>query len=65
MNGEEGMQKLMDEIKMLKEEWRERELSLPAHTIRPHQIQAIEELEEKIAALERKVKEGVSNARPG
>ena len=39
---------LVDEIDRLKEELKQREAQLPAHSIRPHQILAIEELEEKI-----------------
>ena len=65
MKGEESIQKLMDEIKSLKEELREREQSLPAHSIRPHQLQAIEELENRIAALEEKVKQQTQSFPPG
>ena len=39
----------------LKEELSEREAALPAHSIRPHQLLAIEELEEKIALIERRL----------
>lgn len=46
---------LLEEIKNLEERLRDREAALPAHSVRPHQIQEIEELEEKIAALERKL----------
>lgn len=46
---------LLEEIKNLEEKLRDREAALPAHSVRPHQIQEIEELEEKIAALERKL----------
>ena len=45
-------QKLLEEIQNLKEKLRDREAALPPHSIRPHQIQEIEELEEKIALLE-------------
>jgi hypothetical protein len=45
-------QELLEEIQKLKERLRDREAALPAHSVRPHQIQEIEELEEKIAALE-------------
>lgn len=48
-------QELLEEIKNLEEKLRDREAALPAHSVRPHQIQEIEELEEKIAALERKL----------
>ena len=47
---------LIRKINELKLELREREKSLPAHSIRPHQLLAIEELEERIAALIEKVK---------
>ncbi len=57
MNEKESIQKKTDEIQRLKEELRERKQSLPAHSIRPHQLQAIEELEQKIAVLEATVKE--------
>jgi chromosome segregation ATPase len=39
---------LANEIDRLKDELKQREAQLPAHSIRPHQILAIEELEEKI-----------------
>lgn len=50
-------QKLKEEIKTLKEKLRDREAALPAHSVRPHQIQVIEELEEEIAELEGKLAE--------
>ncbi|MBW1998180.1 MAG: hypothetical protein JRJ29_09480, partial [Deltaproteobacteria bacterium] len=40
----------------LKEELREREEALPAHSVRPHQILAIEELEDKVAQREREIR---------
>ena len=48
-------EQLLKEIQELKERFRDREAALPAHSVRPHQIQEIEELEEKIAALEGKL----------
>jgi phosphoribosylanthranilate isomerase len=39
----------------LKEELRERETALPAHSVRPHQLLLIEELEEEIARQEKKL----------
>jgi uncharacterized coiled-coil DUF342 family protein len=48
-------EQLLKEIQELKERLRDREAALPAHSVRPHQIQEIEELEEKIAALEGKL----------
>jgi len=48
-------QELLAEIQNLKEKLRDREAALPPHSMRPHQIQEIEDLEEKIAALEGKL----------
>lgn len=45
---------LQEEIKKLQLDKADREAALPAHSIRPHQLLVIEELEEKI---ERKKKE--------
>jgi hypothetical protein len=42
-------------METLKAELREREKALPAHTIRPQQLQAIEDLEEKIRLLEKEI----------
>jgi hypothetical protein len=39
-------------IEALKAELEERRKSVPAHTIRPHQLLILEELEEEIAVLE-------------
>jgi len=39
---------LREEILVLQAEKTEREAALPAHSIRPHQLMAIEELEEEI-----------------
>jgi hypothetical protein len=47
---------LLREIGALKAELKDRGKALPAHTIRPHQLQAIEELEEKILRLEEKLR---------
>ncbi len=46
---------LIREIAKRKEELRERELSLPAHSIQPHQLMILEELENKINELEEKL----------
>jgi hypothetical protein len=51
MGGEEQLER---EIARLEAELREREASLPAHSVRAEQLLAIEELE---AAIERKKKE--------
>jgi hypothetical protein len=47
---------LAKEIEVLRAELRDREKALPAHSIRPHQLLAIEKLEEKIRSLEQKLK---------
>jgi hypothetical protein len=53
---EEGTREdLLRKIESLKEELKDREKALPAHTLRPHQLLAIEELEEKIRRLEEKL----------
>jgi hypothetical protein len=62
MDPKESAQELIAGIKRLKEELREREQSLPAHTIRPHQLLAIEDLENRIAQLEEKLKLSKSTA---
>lgn len=51
----EAREDLIREISNLKAELKERELSLPAHSVRPHQLMIIEELENKIRELEQKL----------
>ena len=46
-------ERLKKEIALLKEKLHDREAALPAHSIRPNQIQLIEELEDEIAEKER------------
>jgi len=46
-------ERLKKEIAVLKERLRDREAALPAHSIRPNQIQLIEELEEEITEKEK------------
>jgi len=48
-------ERLKKQIEVLKERLRDREAALPAHSIRPNQIQIIEELEEEIAGKEDKL----------
>jgi hypothetical protein len=43
------VQELQEDIQELKSELAEREAALPAHSVRPHQLMAIEELEEEIS----------------
>ncbi len=45
---EEKIRLLEEEINKLRQEKEERETALPAHSIRPHQLLAIEELEAEI-----------------
>jgi hypothetical protein len=47
--------RLRQEIANLKVEKADREKALPAHSIRPHQLLAIEELEEEIERKEREL----------
>ncbi len=56
---ESRRQALLEVIRDLKEKLRDREAALPAHSVRPHQILEIEELEEEIAAMEKEF-EGMS-----
>jgi hypothetical protein len=48
---------LESEINRLRMEKDEREAALPAHTVRPHQIMAIEALEDEIALKEAELAE--------
>jgi predicted DNA-binding protein len=43
------------ELARLREELEERRANIPAHTIRPHQILLLEELEERIAEICRRL----------
>jgi hypothetical protein len=46
---------IQDRIQSLQIDLEERRKSLPRHTIRPHQLLAIEELEDQIRALEQQM----------
>ena len=48
---------LLKEIEALREELRNRKDALPAHSIRPHQLMGIEELEEEIERKEKLLQE--------
>jgi hypothetical protein len=50
------IKKLQEEICLLQQEKAEREAALPAHSIRPHQLLIIEDLEEKITQKEEELK---------
>lgn len=54
---QEKREQLAKKVQELKEKLRDREAALPAHSVRPHQILEIEELEEKIAALKKLMEE--------
>ncbi len=47
----EERERLEAELARLTAELRERRSNLPAHTIRPHQLIVLEELEERIAEI--------------
>jgi hypothetical protein len=51
---------LKNEIARLKELCAERKKILPAHSVRPHQLLEIEELEEEIARKEKELMERTS-----
>ena len=46
---------LEKELALLQAELRERQANIPAHTIRPHQLLALEELEVRIAEVRRRL----------
>lgn len=50
------MEGMRDKLESLKRELREREAALPAHSVKPHHIMAIEALEEEIAFIEKELK---------
>jgi hypothetical protein len=43
------IQQLLEDIRRLKAELAEREAALPKHSVRPHQLMAIEALEDEIS----------------
>ncbi len=50
-------EELKEEIRELEEKLKDREEALPAHSVRPHQIMLIEELEEAIEQKKGKLSE--------
>lgn len=52
---DQDQRRLRREIAELKVRLQEREAALPAHSVRPHQLQAIEDLEEALAAKEKEL----------
>jgi hypothetical protein len=53
----EDKQKLKIELLRLYTELEDLKKALPAHTIRPHQLIAIEDVEDRIKAIEEKLKD--------
>ena len=53
----ENKEKLKAELAKLNAELEDLKKALPAHTIRPHQLMAIEGVEDKIKELENKLKD--------
>ena len=62
MGAEEDLEK---ELKALEAELREREASLPAHSVRPQQLLAIEELETIISEKKKELNRIHGNAADG
>ncbi|MBN2059389.1 MAG: histidine kinase [Deltaproteobacteria bacterium] len=56
-----NVEQLKREIQELKDMLKDREAALPAHSVTPHQIMIIEELEEKIADKEKSLREFLSS----
>jgi hypothetical protein len=52
----EEAQELRDRLERLRAELAERQASIPIHSVRPHQLIEIEELEEEIAELEKRLR---------
>ncbi len=48
----QDIQEIQDKIRALQKELEERKQALPRHAIQPHQIMAIEELEDQIRGLQ-------------
>ena len=60
-----SIERLKKEIEELKDMLKDREAALPAHSVRPHQIMIIEELEAKIAYKEKRLRELSSHHHAG
>ena len=58
------IEQFREEIRRLKEEKADREAALPAHSIRPHQLLVIEELEEEISRKQEELK-GLESEKEG
>ncbi|MBI5606143.1 MAG: hypothetical protein HY879_22640 [Deltaproteobacteria bacterium] len=55
------IEQLQEEIRRLEEEKADREAALPAHSIRPHQLLIIEELEEEIERRQQELQALISS----
>jgi len=64
MDQKENIRNLMAEIELLNAELPEHQEILPAHSIRPHQLLAVEEPAEKINTSKEKVKRSESELAP-
>ncbi len=60
---ETPIQDLEQELRRLELELADREAALPAHSIRPHQLVEVEDLEERIADLRRRMESSPEKAR--
>ncbi len=58
-------EQLKKEIERLRELLRDREAALPKHSVRPHQIQAIEDLEDEITAKEKELQQAPGDSEEG
>jgi len=54
---EDRKKRLEQEIREFEDQLKDREAALPAHSVRPHQLQIIEDLEERIEALRSEVRD--------
>jgi len=52
---DESLQVMEDKLRQMRAELEERKSTIPIHSIRPHQLIEIEELEEEIEELEKKL----------
>jgi hypothetical protein len=55
---DETRKELEERLRRLRRKLEERKSSIPIHSIRPHQLIEIEELEEQIEELEKKLDQG-------
>jgi hypothetical protein len=48
---------LLEQIEKAREELEDARKRLPAHTVRPHQLQALEEIEDRLTDLKKQLRE--------